>query len=332
TIIPDPSVPPVPHNISNDLYQRVISLPNSRNPASAYSNLTTVLNLKPVQDFEKTFARKLDSTQYFYNPQVGTLSLSQPLQTDEVLGVAYQYTYNGRVFQVGEFSQDVPPDSTSSTQKVLYLKLLKATSQRTSLPIWDLMMKNVYTIGYGTLTPSDFKLDVLYQQPGLGAKRYFPFGDKNLGAPILSLINLDRLNSQNDPQPDGVFDYVEGATVISPYSRVIFPVLEPFGRDLAAQVYNVVPPTAKDTLFYALYDSIKAVAQQYPYLNRFLLKGIAKTSGSSDISIGYNIPPGSVTVTAGGRTLQEGIDYDINYDLGTIKITNQAITNAGLPV
>jgi cell surface protein SprA len=330
-IITNPAEPPVPHNTSNDLYTRVISMLNARNPASAYSNLVS-MGLSPVQDFEKTFARKLDSTQYFYNPQVGTLSLSQPLQTDEVLGVAYQYTYNGRVYQVGEFSQDVPPDSTSSTQKVLYLKLLKATSQRTNLPIWDLMLKNVYTIGYGTLTPSDFKLDVLYQQPGLGAKRYVPFGDRNLGTPIISLINLDRLNSQNDPQPDGVFDYVEGFTVISPYSRVIFPVLEPFGRDLAAQIYTSVPPTVTDTLFYALYDSIKAVAQQYPNLNRFLLKGVAKTSGSSDISIGYNIPPGSVTVTAGGRTLQEGVDYDINYDLGTIKITNQAITNAGLPV
>lgn len=331
-INPNPGEPPVPHNTSNDLYTRVISAPNSRDPASAYSNLTTIMGLRPVQDFEKTFARKLDSTQYRYNPQVGTLSLSQPLQTDEVLGVAYQFTYNGRVYQVGEFSQDVPPDSTSATQKVLYLKLLKATSQRTNLPIWDLMMKNVYTIGYGTLTPSDFKLDVLYQQPGLGAKRYVPFGDKNLGSPIISLINLDRLNSQNDPQPDGVFDYVENFTVISPYSRVIFPVLEPFGRDLAGQIYNVVPPTAGDTLFYALYDSIKAVAQQYPNLNRFLLKGVAKTSGSSDISIGYNVPPGSVTVTAGGRTLMEGVDYDVNYDLGTIKITNQAILNSGLPV
>ncbi|MFT3981894.1 MAG: cell surface protein SprA [Ferruginibacter sp.] len=323
---------PNPFNNANDLYSRVISLPNARNPASAYTNLTTSMGLSPVQDFEKTFARKLDSTQYSYNYQLGTLSLSQPLQTDEVLGVAFQYTMNGRVYQVGEFSQDVPPDSSTSTQKVLYLKLLKATSQRPALPIWDLMMKNVYTIGYGTLTQSDFKLDVLYQQPGLGAKRYVPFGDKNLGSPIISLINLDRLNSQNDPQPDGVFDYVENFTVVSAYSRVVFPVLEPFGRDLAPQIYDIVPGTVADTLYYALYDSIKAVAQQYPNLNRFVLKGVAKTSGSADISIGYNVPQGSVTVTAGGRLLTEGLDYEINYDLGTIKIINQAILNAGLPI
>lgn len=321
----------VPFNGSNDLLTKILNQPNARNTSLIFNNLQSV-GLSPVQDFEKTFARKLDSTQYTFNKQLGMLSLSQPLQTDEVLGVAFQYTYNGRIFQVGEFSQDVPPDSSSANQKILFLKLLKATSQRPSLPIWSLMMKNVYTVGYGSLSASDFKLDVLYQQPGLGAKRYVPYGDINLGSPMISLINLDRLNSQLDPQPDGVFDYVEGFTVVSNYSRVIFPVLEPFGRDLAKQIYTTIPTNVTDTLFYALYDSIKAVAQQYPNLNRFVLKGTAKTSGSSEISIGYNIPPGSVIVTAGGRTLQEGIDYDINYDLGTIKMTNQAILNAGLPV
>jgi cell surface protein SprA len=164
-------------------------------------------------------------TQYIFNRQAGYISLSQPLQTDEVLAVAFQYTYNGRIYTVGEFSQDLTPDTASATQKVLFLKLLKATSQRTSLPIWGLMMKNVYSVGYGTLTPTDFKLNVLYQEPSLGWKRYVPFGDKNQGTPILSLVNLDRLNNQLDPQPDGVFDYVEGFTVISPYSRIVFPVL-----------------------------------------------------------------------------------------------------------
>jgi len=324
--------PGIPANGSNALYSTIIANPGNRNPALVYNNLI-VQGLQPVQDFEKTFARKLDSTQYTFHPKVGFISLSQPLQTDEVLAVAYQYSYNGKIFQVGEFSQDLPPDSTSATQKVLFLKLLKATSQRPGLPIWSLMLKNVYPLGYGTLTPTDFKLDVLYQEPGLGLKRYVPFGNKNVGFPIISLINLDRLNNQLDPQPDGVFDYVEGYTVFSQYSRIMFPVLEPFGRDLAQGIYtNPTSPTIKDTLYYALYDSIKAVAQQYPNLNRFVLKGSAKISGTADIPIGYNIPRGSVTVTAGGRTLLEGVDYDINYDLGTIKIINSAIINAGLPV
>ena len=113
-------------------------------------------------------------------------------------------------------------------QKVLFLKLLKATSQRPNLPIWQLMMKNVYSVGFGTLDRQDFNLNVLYQQPGLGAKRYLPFGDLNQGTPILTLVNFDRLNNQNDPQPDGVFDFVEGYTVFSQYSRVIFPCFATF--------------------------------------------------------------------------------------------------------
>lgn len=327
------AIPGIPTNGSNPLYSAIISNASNRDPALVYNNLVSQNLLQPVQDFEKTYARKLDSTEYTYHPKVGFISLSQPLQPDQVLAVAYQYSYSGKIFQVGEFSQDLPPDSTSATQKILFLKLLKATSQRPGLPIWNLMLKNVYALGYGTLTPTDFKLDVLYQEPGLGLKRYVPFGNKNAGFPIISLINLDRLNNQLDPQPDGVFDYVEGYTVFSQYSRVMFPVLEPFGRDLAKGIYtNPNAANLKDTLYYALYDSIKAVAQQYPNLNRFVLKGSAKISGSSDIPIGYNIPRGSVTVTAGGRTLLEGVDYDINYDLGTIKIINAAVINAGLPV
>ena len=323
----------LPANVTNSEYQSIVGNTTNRNSALVTNQLQTLLGLSPVQDFEKTFARKLDSSQYIFNPKVGFISLSQPLQSDEVLAVAYQYSYNGRIYQVGEFSQDVPPDSTSGNQNVLFLKLLKATSQRPNLPIWQLMMKNVYSVGFGTLSQDGFYLNVLYNEPGLGEKRYLPFGDLNLGTPLLTLENLDRLNNQLDPQPDGVFDFVEGYTVLSQYSRVIFPLLQPFGRDIATKVFTDTTNQARDSLYYPLYDSIKVTAQQqFPNLDRFVLKGTAKTSSTSDISIGYNIPPGSVTVSAGGQQLSENIDYTINYDLGTIKIINQSIINAGLPV
>ena len=326
----------LPENRANNLYATLTSDPSYRNSTLVQNRLTT-FGLLPVQDFEKTFARKLQPSDYYFNPQIGFLSLNQPLQPDEVLGVAFQYTYNGRVFQVGEFSQDVPPDSTGNSQKVLFLKLLKATSQRTNLPIWDLMMKNVYSVGYGQLERQDFKLDLLYEEPSLGEKRYLPPSDvinTYEGVPLISLLNLDRLNNQNDPQPDGVFDFIEGYTVISSQSRIIFPVLEPFGHDLD-YVYGTQALRDK-YLYYPLYDTIKAIAQTYANLNRFLIKGKSKSSGSpgggSDYQLGYNIPRGSVTVTAGGQVLQENVDYEINYDLGTLRVTNQAIVNSGVPV
>ncbi len=323
--------PVYPSNGSNDLYTKIVSNPGSRNPALIVNYLNSI-GLKPVQDFEKTFARKLDSSQYFFNRQLGFISLNVTLQPDEVLGVAYQYTVNGKVFQVGEFSQDVPVDSSSGVQKILFLKLLKATSQRTALPIWDLMMKNIYPVGYGQLERQDFQFNILYQEPGGGEKRYLPEGDQ-AGVPLLTLLNLDRLNNQNDPQPDGVFDYVEGFTVNSSQSRVIFPVLEPFGKDLEFAFVSD-PSLRQKYLFYPLYDTIKAIAQTYAQLNRFVMRGTSRSGGGTgDIPLNaFNIPEGSVTVSAGGQVLTENVDYIIDNVGGTIRIINESIRQSGVPI
>jgi len=327
----------LPGNDANNLYRQITGNQANRNPSLVVGNLTG-MGLRQVQDFEKTFARKLDSSQYIFNPQLGYLSLNGALQPNEVLAVAFQYSYNGRVYQVGEFSQDIPVDSTSGVQKVLFLKLLKATSARTQLPIWDLMMKNIYTLKsdngdyLSSLDRTDFQLNVLYDEPGGGQKRYLPEGNQ-AGVPLLTLLNLDRLNNQNDPQPDGVFDFMEGYTVMSDKAQIVFPVLEPFGRDLAFAFND--PALQQKYLYLPLYDTIKAIAQTYANLNRFVMKGMAKASslGQSEISLNaFNVPQGSVTVTAGGRTLQEGADYEVNYSLGTVKILNQAILSSGIPV
>ena len=328
-----PGIPgALPDNGANPLYQTIKNAPNSRNSTQVQGVLTG-LGLQQVQDFEKTFARKLYPGDYYFNPQIGFLSINQQLQPDEVVGVAYQYTYNGKVYQVGEFSQDIPPDSSGNSQNVLFLKLLKATSQRPNLPIWDLMMKNVYSVGYGQLERQNFKLDLMYEEPSFGQKRYLPIDEVRpefQGLPILNLVNLDRLNNQNDPQPDGVFDYVEGFTVLSSQSRIVFPVLEPFGHDMD-YVY-AQDSSRQKFLFYPLYDTIKAIAQTFANLNRFELVGRSQGVSNTDYQLGINIPRGSVTVTAGGQVLQENADYEINYDLGTLRIINQAIINAGLPV
>ncbi len=321
----------LPSNGSNDLYSNIINNPNSRNPA-LIGNYLTGIGLLPVRDYERTFARKLDSTQYFFNRQLGFISLNITVQPDEVLAVAYQYTVNGKVYQVGEFSQDIPVDSTNGVQKILFLKMLKSTSQRTLLPIWDLMMKNVYTIGYGQLERQDFQFNILYQEPGGGEKRFIPEGDQ-AGIPLLELLNLDRLNNQNDPQPDGIFDYVEGFTVNPQQSRIMYPVLEPFGRDLEF-IFKTDTSLRQKYLYYPLYDTIKAIAQTYANLNRFVMRGTSRSSGASgDIPLNaFNIPQGSVTVTAGGQVLQENIDYIIDYISGTVRIINEGIKKSGVPV
>lgn len=322
----------LPRNGSNDEYQQLARDPAARNTGTVVGRLLA-MGLQPVQDFEKTFARKLDSTEYTYNPQIGFISLNQQLQPDEVLGVAYQYTYNGHVYQVGEFSQDVPPDSSQAQPQVLFLKLLKATSARPKLPIWKLMMKNIYATGAFQISPEDFRMDVFYQDPGSGEKRYLPDSKGQYeGAPLLTILNLDRLNNNNDPQPDGVFDFVDGFTVNAQTGRIIFPVLEPFGQDLK-KAFGGDDALAQKYLYQVLYDSTKVIAQQFPQFDRYIMRGSYKSNSSSDIFLGgFNIPQGSVTVTAGGQPLIENVDYTIDYSLGRLKILNSAILNSGLPV
>ncbi|MDB5247893.1 MAG: hypothetical protein JWQ40_2287 [Segetibacter sp.] len=323
-----------PNNAANDLYAPLRANPSIRNPVLVNSILQG-RGLRPVEDYEKTFARKLNPNEYFFNPQIGFVSLNQQLQPDEVLGVAYQYTLNGQVYQVGEFSQDVTLDSTQGVQKVLMLKLLKATSQRPALPIWRWMMKNVYSLDLPGIQRQDFKLNILYEEPSGGLKRFLPESSPSVeGRSLLRILNLDRLNNQNDPMPDGVFDYVEGFTVLSQQGKIIFPVLEPFGRDLETLAFNGPGQAFKGKyVYYQLYDSIKAIAQTFANLNRYVMQGSGKGSSSSEIYLGaFNVPPGSVTVTAGGQILREGLDYSIDYNLGTVKILNGAILNSGIPV
>jgi cell surface protein SprA len=323
-----------PSNGANNLYSSLISNPGIRNPV-LINSILRARGLNPVEDYEKTFARKLSPNEYYFNPQIGFVSLNQQLQPDEVLGVAYQYTLNGKVYQVGEFSQDVTLDSTQGVQKVLILKLLKATSQRPQLPIWRWMMKNVYSLDVPGITQQDFKLNLLYQEPSGGLKRFLPESAPAVeGKTLLRILNLDRLNNQNDPMPDGVFDFVEGFTVLSQQGKIIFPELEPFGRDLDTLAFAGQPAAIKAKYVYTqLYDSIKAIAQTYANLNRYVMQGSGKGSSSSEISLGaFNVPPGSVTVTSGGQILKEGFDFSIDYNLGTVKILNSAILNSGVPV
>ncbi|MEP6845249.1 MAG: cell surface protein SprA, partial [Panacibacter sp.] len=324
----------LPSNGSNDLYSFLAGSDANRNPA-LINTLLLGKGLTPVNDFEKTFARKLDPTEYYFNPQVGFVSLNQQLQPDDVLAIAYQYTYNGKVFQVGEFSQDVTVDSTQGVQKVLFLKLLKATSQRPSLPLWNLLMKNVYSLDVSGLQRDGFNINVLYQEPSGGLKRYLPETDAAYsGKPLLTILNLDRLNNRNDPFPDGQFDFVDSFTVLSQQGKIIFPVLKPFGAYLDTTAFAGQSTEVKQKYLYPqLYDSIKAIAQTYANLNRFYVQGTIKGSSTTDIYLGgFNIPPGSVSVTAGGQILQENVDYIIDYNLGTLKVINQAILNSGVPV
>lgn len=327
-------------NSANTLYGLVANNAGIRAFTSAAAALQ-VMGLQASKHFEKLeSARLLTPSEYTVNERLGFIGLNQNLNNDEVLAVAYQYTLQGQTYQVGEFSTDgvAPP-------KALVVRLLKSTLTDPRLPLWDLMMKNVYSLGAFQVNPQDFRLDLLYNNPTTGVDlNYVPRAPIDQ-VTLLQALGLDRIDQQGAPNPDGWFDWVDnaatlGGTINAQNGRIFFPVLEPFGSYLNRQLIGPNPSSPmQDTLvrqnivFQALYDSTKTAAENMPELNRFKLKGSFKSASSDVISLNsVNIPQGSVSVTAGGVRLMENQDYTVDYNLGRVKILNQGILESGTPI
>ena len=319
-----------PMNNSNSLYAEIKNgYPDARNINLVTQALEplSVYGIEGGQDYVKIeSARKLASSEYTLNSQLGYISLKSKLNADEMIAVAYEYTYNGQVYQVGEFSGDV-----TDTDQCLFLKMLKGSTISTSLPIWDLMMKNVYSLGAYQVQKDKFRLYIKYQNDSTGvAVNNIPEGNIS-NQTLLQVMNLDRLDVNESEYSDGIFDYIEGYTIQSSNGRIIFPVIEPFGSHLAEKIGNAA--IAEKYVYQELYDSTLTIAQQVSEKNKFIMTGEYKASSGAEIRLNaMNVPRGSVVVTAGGMTLVENSDYIVDYAMGVVTILNQSIIEAGTPI
>ena len=317
-----------PYNKANSLYDEVRAIANIRDIQQVNAIMDANYGLFDIDggnDYEKVeSARRLDPSEYSLNSNLGFISLRSQLNTDEVLAVSFEYTMGGKVYQVGEFSTDGidPPDA-------LFLKLIKATSYSNSNKNWDLMMKNIYSLGASQVQREKFKLDVMYLSDSTGAYvNYLPDGGAVKNQPLLKVLSLDRLDQASQLRPDGLFDFIEGYTIDVSMGRIIFPVLEPFGSSLKAKIAD--DALASKVIFTELYNLTKTEALEYSEKNKFKLKGEYKSTVGSEIRLNaMNVPKGSVTVTAGGALLTENIDYTVDYSMGSVTILNQSILESG---
>ncbi|MDH6356920.1 cell surface protein SprA [Parabacteroides sp. PF5-9] len=323
----------IPSNGANTLYN---TLATNYSAIRDINQVTQTIGgvLEGGREYEKIeSARRLDDSEYTLNSQLGYISLRTQLQPDEVLAVAFEYKYgsSGEVFQVGEFSTDNVSDKTTNS---LFVKLLKGKSLSPGMPFWDLMMKNVYSLGAYSVQKDKFRLNILYQSDTTGVYlNYLPNVtiDEKENQLLLRVMNLDRLNTNNEPYPDGVYDFVEGFTILTENGKVIFPVVEPFGSHLADKIGN--KSIADKFVFQELYDSTLTIARQIAEKNKFILRGEYKASSGSEIQLGaMNVARGSVVVTAGGVTLTENVDYTVDYTSGIVTILNESVIAGGQSV
>ena len=319
---------PVPSNAANSEYATVSGLGAGVRDIDQVSTTLEGIGLVGGTDFEKLeSARKLEPSEYTVNTALGYVSLRSTLQTDQVLAIAYEYTYGGRSYQVGEFAGD-----NTNADQTLIVKSLKNTSSNPRQGNWRLMMKNVYYLA-STVEKTKFRLDVKYQSDTTGVYLTYIPEPQVKNQSIIKDLGADRLDNNNKAHPNGYFDFVEGYTVSN--GRVFFPEAEPFGRYMYdfLRSKGVPEANARKYAFTELYDSTKTVAKQMAEKDKYMLMGQFKGTSANVISLGaYNVPQGSVRVTAGGMTLTEGSDYSVDYSAGEVTILNQSIIDAGTAV
>ncbi|MFZ5971057.1 MAG: cell surface protein SprA [Bacteroidota bacterium] len=326
-------------NANNNLFQNFLNGIDRRADTISYT-LEKNFGFKAGTDFEKiTSARKLSPTEYSFHKELGYLTLQRKLQNDEALAVAFEYTYNGRNYKVGELSEDY---GNLRDDEVIFLKMLRPRKinikdpQGRIIPTWDLMMKNIYSLNVQQLTREGFQLRVIYRDDRTGIDNpQLQEGDIARTRQLVEVLGLDRLNPYNDPQPDGNFDFVERITVNTETGLIIFPFLEPFNTPLR-RLFNLETNTStKDFLinkyvYDTLYRTTKAEAELVATKNKFWLVGSFKAGSGKEIVIqGFNIAQGSVKVYAGGTPLREGTDYTVDYTFGKVTILNEGILSSG---
>ncbi|MFN8355699.1 MAG: cell surface protein SprA [Spirosomataceae bacterium] len=317
-------------NKANGLFDRLISNTTFRQVDQTSFVLENNFQLQKGTDYEiLRGAKRLTDREYRFHPELGYISLVTPLRNDEILAVAYEYTLNGRKYKVGELTEDY---QARNDDEVMVLKMLKSSTIRNNLtlPMWNLMMKNVYSLNTSQLSKQNFQFRIIYKDDLTGIDNpNLQEGRRMKDVPLIQVMGLDRLNPAGDPPADGNFDFVEGTTVDSRNGKIIFPVLEPFGSNLRKQFDADESYLVEKYVHDKLYRSTLIDAQQVTEKNKFFLKGSFQAGSGAEITLPYGVDANSVQVSSGGAALSPSQDFQVESGSGRVRITNESIMNSG---
>ena len=321
-------------NSANELYEKIKGVDRNKdgivNELDGIGNELDGVGLKETEDYLRIgTARKLEASEYIINSKLGYVTLLRKLQNDELLAVSYEYTYSGRSYKVGELTEDY---SSRNENDVIFLKMLRPNKIDTESLTWDLMMKNIYYLNASQVQQEGFQLRIRYRDDASGIDNpSLHQGAQTANIPLIQLLGLDQLNQNGDLQRDGNFDYIEGVTIEERNGYLKFPVLEPFGATLESKFLPTENNLVDKYVYDTLYNGTQVNAQRVSNKDKFFITGKYNASGGqSEISIpAFNLSPGSVVVTAGNTPLTEGLDYTVDYNLGSVRILNDGILSSG---
>ena len=258
---------------------------------------------------------ELNASQYYLDPQLGYIRLNTPLQSDDILAIAYA-TKNGTVYG------DLMPQQGETA----VLKLIRPENPYYTDDTWPLEWRNVYNLGGANVEKEGFSLSITYNPGGTTEQETWTLPDGTQQT-FLTLFGFDTKSETGQDQPDGKIDD-NPAFINYSYGEIIFPDLRPFdpqdgyyisdGLTTEHAPYWGDPDEYPDSLRYPLiYDPTEQIIT-----TDFRIKAQFK-SVKATYELGFNVLEGSEEVYLGGRKLQKGTDYVIDYYSGTLTILNQ---------
>ncbi|MCX6174203.1 MAG: cell surface protein SprA [Ignavibacteriales bacterium] len=286
-----------------------LSLPK-RSKGTLYSTSlrdSTLQTIPGVQEIDRRFVLLQLGIDYEIHPETGFISFKTQIQEQDAIAVAYYVEGATSTDYYGEFINDL--QSTNQTR--LVLKLVKPPNLQPQFKkAWGLQLRNIYPVGGRNVKEEGFVLDMKYKIEGQDPQNNFQ------GTKILEAFGLDKTDkSGTSTQPDGAFDFFPPRTIMPSTGEVIFPVLQPFGRDF--------PSKLPDSLKYqSVYDTLVTFAKQDRTKDKFIMSGEYSAEVTSVYSIGFQAVEKSVKVYLNGNLLKEGIDYTVDYNLGQVLIRN----------
>ena len=273
------------------------------------------------------FRRLVPDEDYIVHASGLWIMLRSPLRGDEALAVSY-------VTETGEEVGTLDPESSpAGTTPVLRLLRSPVASHQPGRPTWDYEMHQIYRLN----ASSDVELTSIDMTVSLGDEaggRTFV----NVGGGQVQFLKLFGLDE------DAPADLIDNAQIFQPGrgidpqagggringTFIVFPTLQPFldpppvpsaglsADDAKAALGNDANPTIYTNPDPVLREGGTRYRLNFSY--RVRVEGLV-----SSFNLGqFGIREGTERIAFGGRTLERGVDYTIDYEIGQVTLSDPA--------
>lgn len=277
---------------------------------------------------EGVFYKLQRNVDYTIDTYTGVIHFSTQSDATSAIALAYSVREgNLPAVKIGDFAID--RNTTGESKSKMLLKLIRPAENPNpnNKYAWEMMLKNIYKLPSSEFDENDLELDIKYEFNNQN-QPYLPSSGTNL----IEVLNLDRLGAKNTPNKDNKFDFIPGLTVDTKRGEITLPFLRPFdSQKLATEVNGLKDGSIKksDLLFKELYDTNYQAAKTLKLKDKYSFTGKVKGSISARYNLGFNIVEGSVKVLNNNIPLVPNVDYEVDYQLGSILIKNQNFLTGG---